>query len=88
LLLTDVIMPEIGGPQLAQHLLRLFPEMKVLHMPGHPNQGIAQTGNLANGVAFLDKASTRKTLKRKVEQVLENSKFPAQTNPHTAKTSQ
>jgi CheY-like chemotaxis protein len=71
LLLTDVIMPGMGGQKLAQHLLRILPEMKVLYMSGYPNDGIAHSGILATGVALLEKPFTRETLTRAVRQVLD-----------------
>jgi two-component system cell cycle sensor histidine kinase/response regulator CckA len=71
LLLTDVVMPEMGGEQLAEQSLRVRPVMKVLYMSGYPNVGIVQSGILAAGVALLEKPFTRKILTRRVRQVLD-----------------
>jgi PAS domain S-box-containing protein len=72
LLLTDVIMPGMGGKQLAEQLTSLRPGTKVLYMSGYPNDGIVQSGILATGVVFLEKPFTREILLRKVRQVLDD----------------
>jgi PAS domain S-box-containing protein len=71
LLLTDVIMPGMGGEQLAAQLSQFLPEMKVLYMSGYPNDGIVRSGILASGVALLEKPFTREILARNVRQVLD-----------------
>jgi two-component system cell cycle sensor histidine kinase/response regulator CckA len=71
LLLTDVIMPNMGGKQLAEQLTSLRPSTKVLFMSGYPNDSIVQSGILANGVVFLEKPFTRETLLQRMRQVLE-----------------
>jgi PAS domain S-box-containing protein len=71
LLLTDVVMPGMGGEQLAEQLLRIRPEMRVLYMSGYPNDGIVRSGVLATGVALLEKPFTREILSRRVRQVLD-----------------
>jgi signal transduction histidine kinase/ActR/RegA family two-component response regulator len=76
LLLTDVIMPGMGGKQLAQQLTSLRPATKVLYMSGYPNDGIVQSGILATGLVFLEKPFTREILLRKVRQVLDDLPQP------------
>jgi two-component system, cell cycle sensor histidine kinase and response regulator CckA len=71
LLLTDVIMPGMGGKQLAMHLSGLRPETRVLYMSGYPNDGIVQSGILASGVVLLEKPFTREILLRRVRQILD-----------------
>ena len=71
LLLTDVIMPGMGGKQLAMHLSGLRPSTKILYMSGYPNDGIVQSGILATGVVLLEKPFTREILLRRVRQVLD-----------------
>ncbi len=70
LLLTDVIMPGMGGEKLAAQLLRFLPEMKVLYMSGYPYDGIVRSGILETGVTLLEKPFTREILTRHVGQVL------------------
>jgi two-component system cell cycle sensor histidine kinase/response regulator CckA len=73
LLLTDVVMPGMGGQQLADQLTRIRPEAKVLYMSGYPNDGIVHSGILAAGVVLLEKPFTREILLRRVRQVLDEA---------------
>jgi len=70
LMVTDVIMPKITGPQLASHLFPLRPEMKVLYVSGYTDNAIVQHGVLEPGLAFLQKPFSPRTLARKVGEVL------------------
>jgi PAS domain S-box-containing protein len=71
LLLTDVIMPQMGGKHLAEQLAGLRPATKVLYMSGYTDDGIARSGiSLAENI-FLEKPFTRDTLLRKVRRLLE-----------------
>jgi CheY-like chemotaxis protein len=71
LLVTDVVMPGIGGRELATRLARLRPEMKVLYISGYPDQAILHRGMLEPGLAFLQKPFTAADLTRKVREVLD-----------------
>lgn len=71
LLLTDVIMPVMGGEQLAAELSRVRPHMKVLYMSGYPNEGTAWSGMLGSAVTLLEKPFTREVLMRRVRQALD-----------------
>ncbi|MFO7883738.1 MAG: response regulator [Desulfobacteraceae bacterium] len=55
LLLTDVIMPEMNGKDLARELRKLYPEMKSMFMSGYTGQVIASQGILNKGVHFIQK---------------------------------
>jgi PAS domain S-box-containing protein len=70
LLLTDVIMPEMNGRDLAGQLLKLHPNLKRLFMSGYSADVIAPHGVLDPGVNFLQKPFSRKDLVRKVCEVL------------------
>jgi PAS domain S-box-containing protein len=72
LLLTDVVMPRMGGQQLAGQLMSIRPATKVLYMSGYPNEGIAHSGILSAGVVLLEKPFTREILTRRVRQVLDD----------------
>ena len=71
LLLTDVIMPEMSGRDLADRLVPQHPEMKVLFMSGYTDDVIADHGVLDAGTPFIQKPFAPDVLVRKVRDVLD-----------------
>ncbi len=71
LLLTDVVMPQMSGPELSARLLAQRPEMKVLHMSGYTDDTIFRHGVLEAKFAYLQKPITPDSLTRKVREVLD-----------------
>ncbi len=72
LMVTDVVMPQMSGPELAKRLALLRPDMKVLCMSGYTDDSIVRHGVLASGVAFIQKPVTPALLSKKVRQVLDD----------------
>lgn len=70
LLLTDVVMPEISGKEIADRLLQLRPSIRVLFMSGYTDEAIVQHGVLDANVKFIQKPFTWVGLTRKVREVL------------------
>lgn len=79
LLLTDVVMPQMSGPELAKRLASTKPGMKVLCMSGYTDDSIVRHGVLEGNVAFLQKPITPDSLGRKVRAVLDENPRPTKT---------
>jgi len=73
LLLTDVIMPGMNGRELAQRILEIRPDTKVLYMSGYTENVIGHNGTLDAGVSLLQKPFTLRDLKSRVRQVLNST---------------
>ncbi len=73
LLITDVVMPEMNGRDLARKMLSLYPNMKRLFMSGYTANVIAHHGVLDEGVYFIQKPFSRRDLAAKVREVLDQT---------------
>jgi DNA-binding NtrC family response regulator len=71
LLLTDVVMPQMSGPELAKRLVPTRPRMKVLCMSGYTDDALVRHGGIEAGIAYLQKPLTPEKLARKVRAVLD-----------------
>jgi len=70
LLLTDVVMPQTGGKELAKGFSTLHPETKVLYMSGYTDDAIVRHGILERGTSFLQKPFQPRALLLKIREVL------------------
>ncbi|HEV2195349.1 MAG TPA: PAS domain S-box protein [Candidatus Acidoferrum sp.] len=70
LLLTDVVMPEMNGRELAEHLLAKRPEMRVLYMSGYTNGILSEHAFRTEDAAFIEKPFSHEALSRKVRHTL------------------
>jgi CheY-like chemotaxis protein len=73
LLLTDVVMPKMGGPALAKQLTILRPETRVLYMSGYTGSSAFAQELAESGPGLLQKPFTREKLTRNVREVLDSS---------------
>lgn len=71
LMLTDVVMPELGGSRLAARAVEMRPGMKVLYTSGYTDDAIVHHGVLEPGTLFLEKPFAPDQLIRKVREVLD-----------------
>jgi two-component system cell cycle sensor histidine kinase/response regulator CckA len=71
LVVTDVIMPGCGGPELMSRLLVLAPQLRVLYMSGYTEQSVAHRTGIAQGLPFVQKPFTAAQLVRQVRDALD-----------------
>jgi len=72
LLLTDIVMPGMGGRALAEELGRLRPEIKIVYMSGYTGQAVGSQGPVEPGSFYLHKPFTREALTKKIREALDS----------------
>ncbi len=72
LLLTDVVMPKMGGADLKEHIIKLLPEIKIIFMSGYTDDSISQRGIMDANTVFIEKPFTPDGLANKVRVVLDS----------------
>jgi CheY-like chemotaxis protein len=73
LVLTDIVMPQMNGVELARRLSAILPSARMLFMSGYTGDAIAKHGMLEPGIAFLQKPFRPADLARKVREVLDTT---------------
>lgn len=71
LLLTDVVMPELGGRELADRLRAQYPDIKVVFFSGYPGDALGHRGMVEPGLTLIQKPFSPEELARKVRQSLD-----------------
>jgi two-component system, cell cycle sensor histidine kinase and response regulator CckA len=82
LVVTDMVMPRMGGKVMAEWLRTTHPELKILFTSGYTDDAIAQHGVLEPGIAFLPKPYTPGILARKVRAMLDDQTDTAFLRQH------
>jgi two-component system cell cycle sensor histidine kinase/response regulator CckA len=77
LLLTDIVMPGMLGPEVARRACALRPDMKVLYMSGYTDESIIQRGLLKGNEVFIQKPFSPHALSQKVRGVLDGGAAPS-----------
>jgi two-component system, cell cycle sensor histidine kinase and response regulator CckA len=70
--ISDLVMPELGGAELIGMLHAWYPELKVLFVSGYSEAHVASKGALFPGARYLAKPFSAETLARTIRQVLDN----------------
>ena len=71
LLITDVVAPGLSGPMLAERLIALQPDLKVLYISGYDSTAVVQRFVVEKGFALLTKPFTAAALKSKIKELLQ-----------------
>ncbi|MEJ2055225.1 MAG: response regulator, partial [Calditrichaceae bacterium] len=75
LLITDVVMPDMDGKELSEKIHAIYPGLKILFMSGYTANVIAHRGVLDEGVNFIQKPFSKKTLSKKIQETLQERKI-------------
>ncbi len=76
LLLTDLVMPDMRGDQLAEHIGRLRAGVQVLFMSGYTQEAVLHQGRMPQGMHLLQKPFTPEQLRTRVRQLLQSETLP------------
>ena len=77
LILTDVVMPQMNGPQVIERLMQVRQDFKALYMSGYADEAVLHHRLLEKGVSIIHKPFTVEKLARKVKEVLDKNLKPA-----------
>ncbi len=74
LLLTDVVMPQMSGPEVASKVAALRPSIRVLYMSGYTDDSVVHHGVLSQEMSFIQKPFSSANLRKKIREVLDGTK--------------
>ncbi len=77
MLVTDVVMPKMGGTELAEHMRIARPDLPILFLTGYSEHAVVQHGVMQAGAAFLEKPFSRQRLLERVRSILDGRSKPA-----------
>jgi DNA-binding NtrC family response regulator len=69
LLLTDVVMPQMSGPRVAEQIAAMRPDIKVLYMSGYTDDAVVRHGVLSQDMPFIQKPFSPAALRKKIREV-------------------
>ena len=84
LLLTDLVMPQMSGRELAERVREQSPTVRVLFMSGYADEAVSRNGALDPDAAFLEKPFSSSGLARMVREVLDREPAEPRQGSHTA----
>ncbi|HYE04250.1 MAG TPA: response regulator [Planctomycetota bacterium] len=70
-MLTDVVMPKMNGPELAEEMGKIVPDLRVLYMSGYMDKVIVDRGVLDRDFIFIDKPFSGEAMLRKLREAIE-----------------
>ncbi len=70
-MLTDVVMPKMNGPELAEEMGKIVPDLRVLYMSGYMEKVIVDRGVLDRDFIFIDKPFSGEAMLRKLREAIE-----------------
>jgi signal transduction histidine kinase len=74
LIVSDVVMPHMSGPEMIERLRKKRPNLKVLYISGYSNRELAKRGDLGRNAAILEKPFTPAVLLKAVRQILQRQR--------------
>lgn len=77
LLMTDVVMPLMGGRELAERLAQTHPQLRVLFTSGYTDDAVVRHGVIETGTNFIQKPFTPNVLAHKIREILDASHAPS-----------